>query len=151
MNLHIFGAKYSPSTANFSLRKTAKDNSAFFGKDVVKSVEKHFYVDDLLKSFPRNLHAMKFAKDLMHLLSKGGFHLTKWCSSSKEVLAMSYGSGKSGKKACLRLHKLRYLVVLQAAFNLLHCLQTKDLSKKYNFIALLMQLQLVMEPCHTYV
>ena len=87
MNLHIFGAKDSPSIANFSLRKTAKDNSAFFCEDVVKSVEKDFYVDDLLKSFPRNLHSMKFAKDSMHLLSKGGFHLTKWYGSSKEVLA----------------------------------------------------------------
>ena len=58
---------------------------------------------------------------------------------------------KELKEACLRLHKLRYLVVIQVAFNLLHCLQTTDLLKKYNFIALLMQLQLVMEPCRTYV
>ena len=30
---------------------------------------------------------MKFAKDLMDLLLKGGFRLTKWCNSSKKVLA----------------------------------------------------------------
>ena len=86
MNVHIFGAKDSPSIANFSLRKTAKDNAAFFSEDVVKSVEKDFYVDDLLKSFSSDLKAMKFAKDLTDLLLKGGFRLTKWCSSSKKVL-----------------------------------------------------------------
>jgi hypothetical protein len=30
---------------------------------------------------------MKFAKELMDLLLKGGFRLTKWCSSSEKVLA----------------------------------------------------------------
>ena len=42
--LHIFGMKDSPSIANFSLRKTAKDNAAFFSKEVVNSVEKDFYM-----------------------------------------------------------------------------------------------------------
>lgn len=87
MNVHIFGAKDSPSIANFSLPKTAKDNAAFFSEDVVKSVEKDFYVDDLLKSFSSDQKAMKFAKDLIDLLLKGGFRLTKWCSSSMKVLA----------------------------------------------------------------
>ena len=121
----------------------------------MKAVEKVFYVDDILKSFSSDRKAIAFAKDLMELLLKGGFCLTKWSSLSKEVLVsfpekeradpslnldlvvrtlvvkallqrlrqanfqpMSYGNGRSGKKAYLRLHKSRYLVVILEAFTL---------------------------------
>ena len=172
---------------------------------VMKAVEKDFYVDGILKSFSSDRKAIAFAKDLMELLLKGGFCLTKWSSLSKEVLVsfpeeeradpslnldldqlpvkralgihwimkddtfkfnilkldnpetkqgvlatiaslyvllglatsitlvvkallqrlrqanfqpMSYGNGRSGKKAYLRLHKSRYLVVILEAFTL---------------------------------
>ena len=106
MNVHIFGAKDSPSIANFSLRKTAKDNAAFFSEDVVKSVEKDFYVDDLLRAFSSDLKAMKFAKDLMDLLLKGGLRLIKWCSSSKKVLSSILAAERADPSLNLDLDQL---------------------------------------------
>ena len=46
MNVHIFGAKDSPSIANFALQKTAKDNALEFEEEMVKTIEKDFYVAD---------------------------------------------------------------------------------------------------------
>jgi hypothetical protein len=87
MNVHIFGAKDSPAIANFALRKTAKDNSSDFSKSVVEAVEKDFYVDDLLKSLPNEHEAVAFSSEICELLRRGGFRLTKFLSSCKEVLA----------------------------------------------------------------
>jgi hypothetical protein len=87
MNVHIFGAKDSPAIANFALRKTAKDNSSDFSKSVVEAVEKDFYVDDLLKSLPNEHEAVAFSSEICELLRRGGFRLTKFLSSRKEVLA----------------------------------------------------------------
>jgi hypothetical protein len=69
------------------LKKTARDNACDFSEAAVNAVEKDFYVDDLLKSLPNVKDAKQLASDLMKLLRSGGFRLTKWISSSKEVLA----------------------------------------------------------------
>ena len=50
MLVHLFGATSSPSCANFSLRKTAEDNAEDFSAEAVNTVNRNFYVDDLLKS-----------------------------------------------------------------------------------------------------
>ena len=46
-----------------------------------------FYVDDLLKAVETPGKAISLAHELMALLEKGGFRLTKWASNSREVLA----------------------------------------------------------------
>jgi len=33
MNVHLFGASYSPSFSNFALNKAAEDNETLFGKN----------------------------------------------------------------------------------------------------------------------
>ncbi|XP_053377557.1 uncharacterized protein LOC123564742 [Mercenaria mercenaria] len=50
MTVHLFGATSSPSCAAYSLRRTASDNAKEFSDDTVKTIERDFYVDDLLKS-----------------------------------------------------------------------------------------------------
>ncbi|XP_028404019.1 uncharacterized protein LOC114526634 [Dendronephthya gigantea] len=87
MNVHIFGAKDSPSIANFALRKTAEDNSSDFSQSAVDAVKKDFYVDDLLKSLPSEQQAIELSSEMIDLLRRGGFRLTKFMSSSKKVLA----------------------------------------------------------------
>ena len=84
---HIFGAKDSPSCANYCLKRTADDNKKIFSKEAVKSVQEDFYVDDLLKAVETPGKAISLAHELMALLEKGGFRLTKWASNSREVLA----------------------------------------------------------------
>ena len=68
MLVHIFGAKSSPSVAGYALRKTAKDNQRDFPPEVVDAVFKDFYVDDLLKSFSSEEHAIDISRQLQELL-----------------------------------------------------------------------------------
>jgi hypothetical protein len=106
MNVHIFGAKDSPSIANFALRKTAKDNACEFDKDTVEAVEKDFYVDDLLKSVTTEDKAIQLLSDLIKLLKKGGFRLTKLTSTSKRVLSAFPASERANASLNLDLDKL---------------------------------------------
>src|SRR5664279_1783026 len=86
MKVHLFGGVWSPSCCSMALRKTAVDNQTKFHSDVVKSVERNFYVDDCLKSIADEQKAIWFVKNLRQMLALGGFKLTKWISNSRRVL-----------------------------------------------------------------
>ena len=86
MLVHLFGAKSSPCCASFALRKTALDNQSEFDVQTVDTVNRNFYVDDCLKSVATVPEANGLVRQLTDLLSKGGFHLTKWISNCREVL-----------------------------------------------------------------
>ena len=47
----MFGGASPPSCSNFALRMTASDNRDENASDVTKILKRHFYVDDMLKSF----------------------------------------------------------------------------------------------------
>ena len=87
MLVHLFGAKSSPSCASFALRKTAEDHRDSFSSQAVNTVYRNFYVDDCLKSVPSTEEAIQLIKELSEMLSKGGFHLTKWLSNNRVVMA----------------------------------------------------------------
>ena len=86
MLVHIFGAKSSPCCAIKALNKTAQDNEDDYPQEVVQTVRRNFYVDDVLKSVPRTQQAVRLTSDLTKLLKEGGFRLTKFASNSREVL-----------------------------------------------------------------
>ncbi|XP_067045816.1 uncharacterized protein [Acropora muricata] len=86
MVVHLFGSTSSPSCASFCLRKTALDNEGDFGHHVIDTVLKNFYVDDCLKTVSSKAVAVQLRIDLCHLLSRGGFRLTKWLCNDKDVL-----------------------------------------------------------------
>ena len=86
MNAHLFGAVSSPSCANFTLRHNANKNKTRYQEEVISTVFKNFYVDDCLKSLPSAEMAIHFIKDISKLMKDGGFRLTKWISSSREVI-----------------------------------------------------------------
>jgi hypothetical protein len=87
MTVHLFGAKSSPTCANFALRKTATDNAEEFSENVVETIKRNFYVDDCLKSVADEDEAITLAADLRDILQRGGFRLTKWVSNSPKVVA----------------------------------------------------------------
>ena len=87
MQSTIFGAKPSPCSASYCLRKTATDNQDDYDRATVETVLRDFYMDDLLKSVPSDDKAARLALQLIDLLSRGGFRLTKFMNSSKDVLA----------------------------------------------------------------
>ena len=82
---HVFGAKSSPTCANFALQQTAIDNKDEFPL-VAKCIERNFYMDDFLKSVKTTEEAKQIFHSLVQLLQKGGFSLKKWLSNSKDVM-----------------------------------------------------------------
>ena len=83
-NRHIFGAKSSPTCANFALQRCARDNAE--GHLFAAHVAQHnFYMDDLLISLNDKEEAVQLT-DLTKRLAKGGFKLTKWATNFDEAV-----------------------------------------------------------------
>ena len=87
MTVHLFGKADSPCIAAWALQRTAIDNQTEFSKEVCDIVSKNFCVDDCLYSVPTTVRAIKASVQLIQLLKKGNFRLTKFVSNSKGVLA----------------------------------------------------------------
>ena len=83
---HIFGAKCAPTCSNYALLRTAEDNEMEFPIAAL-AVKRNVYMDDFFKSINSTDEAMKMQKQLSEMLNLGGFHLTKWISNEKEVIA----------------------------------------------------------------
>ena len=81
---HIFGARDSPTCANFALQKTATDNMSTY-PEAASVVNEKFYMDDYLDSFGNVTQAIKNSRDLASLLKLGGFNLTKFVSNADEI------------------------------------------------------------------
>ncbi|KAK3086822.1 hypothetical protein FSP39_023974 [Pinctada imbricata] len=86
MKVHLFGATSSPSCCNFALQQTVKDHKDLFSQEVTNAVARNMYVDDCLLSVNSEHKAESIIEDLSMLCKKGGFHLEKFVSNSKEVL-----------------------------------------------------------------
>ena len=81
---HIFGSKDSPTCANYALKRTATDNQTDY-PEAAESVHSNFYMDDYLESSPSIEEATKKVKDLVKLLERGGFKLTKFVSNVPQI------------------------------------------------------------------
>lgn len=86
MKVHIFGNSTSPAVAIHGLRQAAKEAEADFRADVVKFVERNFYVDDGLKSLPSGAAAIDLLKRTQAALARSNLKLHKIVSNSKEVM-----------------------------------------------------------------
>ena len=95
MLVHMFGAASSPCCANRAVQQTADDNEEQFGPEVINTVRRNFYVDDVLKSVPNEENATHLAEQLIQLMKEGGFHLMKFASNSRKLLATLLSSGHS--------------------------------------------------------
>ena len=86
MQAMIFGAKSSPTSANDCLKRIAIDNQNTSSEETTSTVLRDFYMDDLLRSLPSEDETAQLALQLIELLSRGGFRLTKFMSNSRYVL-----------------------------------------------------------------
>ena len=66
------------------MHQVAKDN-AKEDDNLVKAVQRNFYMDDFLKSVRTPQEAIEIYKKGREILNKGGFNLTKWITSDVEV------------------------------------------------------------------
>ena len=80
---HVFGAKDSPTCANFALLKTAVDNETEY-PEAALAVQQNFYMDDLLISVQSESEAFNLSEQLVNMLKLGGFNLTKFVSNIYE-------------------------------------------------------------------
>ena len=89
MDRIIFGARCSPASASFVLRKTAEDKAtdSDAGRAAEEAVLNSFYMDNFVNSEPDSASAVSSQREVTELVSRGGFRLTKWLSNSREVLA----------------------------------------------------------------
>lgn len=81
--IHPFGATSSPSCASYALRRTAEDNREHFRPEVIDTILKNLYMDDLLKSVPTVQEAVQLIADVKSVCQRGGFHLSKWATNSR--------------------------------------------------------------------
>ena len=88
MTVMIFGAKCSPASANYVLRKTASDHhdDTVISRKAMTAVHHNVYMDDLLSTEKTVENAKAMRREVTKLVSKGGFRLTKWRTNSEEVM-----------------------------------------------------------------
>ena len=87
MTVHLFGKADSPCITAWALQQTAADNEAAFGEEIREIVKKNFYVDGGLFSKQSTEQAVHSSSELMRMLRKGNFRLTKFISNDKDLLA----------------------------------------------------------------
>ena len=91
---HIFGAKSSPTCANYALQQVAREK-AQESPQITKLIMRNFYMDDFVKSVHSNEQAIEIYKLLRAMLAKGGFHLAKWISNCEQAMTSIDQADKS--------------------------------------------------------
>ena len=106
MCVHIFGAKCSPTCAEYALRRCALDQADQTTPEVVEAILRSFYVDDLLHSCRTEDDAIQQATHLIRVFQLRGFRLTQWSSSSRRVLGALSNSELAKKDINLDLDEM---------------------------------------------
>ena len=86
MNVHLFRKVDSPCIANWTIKKTAADQSNSFDQISIKTIENDFYIDDFLSSFHEISVAIKLFVDVINIFQKGAFRLTKFISNNRSLI-----------------------------------------------------------------
>ena len=81
---HVFGAKSSPTCANYALKRVGLDNEKEYPL-ATKAIQNNFYMDDFIKSVETPEEAIEVFNQLQPLLSQHGFELKKWISNNDAV------------------------------------------------------------------
>ena len=81
---HLFGAKSSPTCANYALKRVGLDNEKEY-PIAAKAIQYNFYMDDFIKSVETPEEAIEVFNQLQPLLSQHGCELKKWISNDDAV------------------------------------------------------------------
>ena len=81
---HVFGAKISPTCANYALKRVGLDNEKEY-PIAAKAIQNNFYMDGFIKSVETPEEAIEVFNQLQPLLSQHGFELKKWISNKDAV------------------------------------------------------------------
>ena len=86
VNVHLFGKIDSPCVANETIKKTVADQSDSFDQIFIKTIENDFYMDNFLSSHHEISVAIKVCADVINMLQKRDFRLTKYISNNCSIL-----------------------------------------------------------------
>lgn len=86
MKVHVFGNSPSPAVAIFGLRNAAHQSGTQHAPEAKQFIERHFYVDDGLKSVPTESQAVELLKETQELLATSNLRLHKIASNSPNVM-----------------------------------------------------------------
>ncbi|XP_073714235.1 uncharacterized protein [Misgurnus anguillicaudatus] len=86
MRVHVFGNCPSPAVAIYGLKRTAMEGERQFGAEARKFIDRHFYVDDGLKSFPTVEEAVSVVKAAQEMLAQSNLRLHKIASNKLEFM-----------------------------------------------------------------
>lgn len=86
MRVHVFGNSPSPAVATYGLRRVAREEEREYDSEVRRFVERDFYVDDALKSFPTEKEAVKVLQQAQEMLAVSNLRLHKVASNRAKVM-----------------------------------------------------------------
>ena len=86
LEVHIFGAKSSPTVCTFVLRHHSDTLKGKISPEVARAIVRSFYIDDFLASYTDVNTARQIRVELTAALAKGGFDLLKWNSNDPRAL-----------------------------------------------------------------
>ena len=81
---NVFGAKSSPTCANYALKRVGLDNEKEY-PIAAKAIQNNFYMDEFIKSVETPEEAIEVFNQLQLLLSQHGFEMEKWISNHDAV------------------------------------------------------------------
>ena len=81
---HIFGAKSSPTCANYALTRVGLVDGKMYST-AATAVQNNFYMDHFIKSVETPEEAIEVFNQLQPLLSQHGFELEKWIINNEAV------------------------------------------------------------------
>ena len=81
---HVFGAKRSPTCANYGLQQSGQDKKIEF-PEASFTIDRKFYMDDLVKSVETPQQAIECYRQLVETPKRKKFTLRKWASNCPEV------------------------------------------------------------------
>ena len=81
---HVYGAKCSPTCANYTLKRVGLDNEEEY-PIATKAIQNNFYMDNFIKSVETPDEAIEVFNQLQILPSQYGLKLKKWISNNDAV------------------------------------------------------------------
>ena len=82
----IFGAKCSPTCANFALQACGDDNKNDY-PHIKELIDSNFYMDDFYESTITVKKSLQLSADMRKVLATGRFNLTRWITTNPEILS----------------------------------------------------------------
>ena len=104
MKVHLFGGKSSPSVVNYCIRKIAEDNVEKFSELAIDTLRRAFYMDDMIKSVSLVKEARDLVSEMQALFQAGGFELSKFISTSRDVIESVEESKRAKSLQNMNIH-----------------------------------------------